>query len=568
MTAYFGEFFCKKTWRSVLPGCLLTAVCMLFWGNTPLRAQEAAKEYTPKSPEVQKLLKSGIQYLEENVHGDNQKRCGSAAIAGLAIYKYTGEHDHPAFTGIVQSIQAVVGDSMKKKDYKTCDIDNYSLGISLIFLTEVMPEKHEKLRDYLQELLYSRMREYGGWGYMTGHLTKTADTSMTQYGCLSLWTLQQAGRPIRKSFLDKTCDWLLRTQDPSGAFGYQGTIGSTSTYDLVPQTGIRLSMVAAAMGSLYICSDVLELEKGMKSDSEDEFAELALVLDEKKKREKAFVPAVPRRQFAKAIAAGDAWFAENFAIPMKAEQQYNYYYLYALERYMSFRELAQRTEEISPPWYNLGVEWLMKKQAANGSWAGAEEVVSDTAFAVLFLLRSTKQSIEKAKDFGPGVLISGRGLPKNLDNIQLRGGKVVQKVDTGLAGDLLDSLGDPTNENFESAVAALAEMPAELAQSAVSKHAAELKKLVSNPDPEARQAAVRALGKSNHLDCVPVLIYALTDPDPMIALAANDGLKNLSRRLTDFGLKEGFTEAQRELAIQKWKQWYLSLRPNAVFEEY
>lgn len=552
---------------------ILACVLGVFCGLCPAWSQEAepkpkpkaTKKYTTRSPEVLAMVKKGVEFLEENVHGDSGGRCGSAAMAGLAIYKYTGESNHKAYKGIVQSIQTAVSEPMKKKDYQGCEIDNYSLGISLIFLTEVMPDKQEKLRQYLLDLLYFRMREYGGWGYMSGHLTHTADTSMTQYGCLSLWTLEQAGKPIRRAVLDKTCDWLLRTQDPSGAFGYQGKIGNASSYELVEQTGIRLSMVAAALGSLYICADTLEL--GDAVPDEDEFADLALVQDEKAK-ERVYRAKVPRTQFAKTVKAGNAWFADNFDISMQTNKEYNYYYLYALERYMSFRELAEGKDEASPEWYNLGVEWLATKQEKNGSWAGAEETVSDTAFAVLFLLRSTKRSIEKAKDFGPGVLVSGRGLPKNMDNIQMRRGKVVPKVDTGVAGSLLDALGDPTNENFDSAVAALAEMPAELAQSAVSRHAAQMKELVSNPDPEARQAAVRALGKSNNLDCVPLLIYALTDPDPMIALAANDGLKNLSRRLSDFGLKDGFTEAQRALAIQRWKDWYLTLRPNAVFEEY
>lgn len=562
-----------QTYRHAALLCLLAAVwgfCVIPTATAqiigPKPELRAAKKYTTRSPEVLAMVKKGVDYLEANIHGDPGGRCGSAALAGLAIYKYTGDANHKSYKGIVQSIQDAVSEAMKKKDYQGCDIDNYSLGISLIFLTEVMPDKQEKLRGYLLDLLYFRMREYGGWGYMSGHLTKTADTSMTQYGCLSLWTLEQAGKPIRRSVLDKTCDWLLRTQDPSGAFGYQGKIGNTSSYELVEQEGIRLSMVAAAMGSLYICADTLGLEKAAMAD-EDDFADLALVQDEKDK-ERAYRAKVPRAQFAKTIKAGNAWFADNFDIQMKKNRVYNLYYLYALERYMSFRELAEGKDEASPEWYNLGVEWLVSAQHRDGCWSGYEETVSDTAFAVLFLLRSTKRSIEKAKDFGPGILVSGRGLPKNLDNIQLRGGKVVQKVDTGVAGSLLDALGDPTNENFDSAVAALAEIPAELAQSAVSRHAAQMKQLVSNPDPEARQAAVRALGKSNNLDCVPLLIYALTDPDPMIALAANDGLKNLSRRLSDFGLKDGFTEAQRTLAIQRWKEWYLTLRPNAVFEEY
>ena len=45
----------------------------------------------------------------------------------------------------------------------------------------------------------------------------------------------------------------MQTQDPSGGFGYQGTI-SPNVGALVDQTEIRPSMTAAGSGSLYICA--------------------------------------------------------------------------------------------------------------------------------------------------------------------------------------------------------------------------------------------------------------------------------------------------------------------------
>ncbi|MDO4550361.1 MAG: HEAT repeat domain-containing protein [Planctomycetia bacterium] len=523
------------------------------------------RRYTTSSPQVLDSLKKSIQFLEKNTFADREHRCGSAAIAGLAIYKYYGEADNPLFDKIVKSIEDTLQD-YDPKDLLSCGIDNYSLGISLIFLAEVCPEKNPELRNKLLNLLYFRMRPYGGWGYMDRY-KDTADTSMTQYGCLSLWTLKNAGYPIRHQVIDKTADWLLRTQDPSGAFGYQGKIGDEN-YTRVAQPGVRLSMAAAAMGSLYISADVLGFHSAApKEEVENEFMDFELVEDDKKKKS-SYRPVLPRLYFSRTIKDGNVWFQNNFSIEMKQYMNYNYYYLYALERYMSFQELAEKWDDPSPFWYSMGVEWLLSRQAEDGSWPKGEELVSDTAFGALFLLRSTKRSIEKVKDFGPGLLISGRGLPKNLDSIQLRGGKVVPKVPEGPTNDLMEALANPDSADYEAAVAALSEMPAELSQTAVTKYAAQLKQLVSVEDPQARQAAVRALGKSNNLDCVPVLIYALTDPDPQIALAANDGLKNLSRRLDNFGLKPGFTEADRKIAIDSWKEWFRTLRPDAVFEEY
>ena len=46
--------------------------------------------------------------------------------------------------------------------------------------------------------------------------------------------------------------------------------------------------------------------------------------------------------------------------------------------------------------------------------------IADTAFAVLFLMRSTKKSIEKAKSYGAGEMIGGRGLPKDTERAERR----------------------------------------------------------------------------------------------------------------------------------------------------
>ena len=101
--------------------------------------------------------------------------------------------------------------------------------------------------------------------------------------------------------------------------------------------------------------------------------------------------------------------AKNYKIDIGAKC---FYYLYGLERYKSFQEAMEGIEDLSPKWYNDGYEFLAKSQAADGSWSGYCGPECDTAFSVLFLLRSTQKSI-KAK-LGEGMLLSGRGLPSNL----------------------------------------------------------------------------------------------------------------------------------------------------------
>ena len=65
---------------------------------------------------------------------------------------------------------------------------------------------------------------------------------------------------------------------------------------------------------------------------------------------------------------------------------------------------------------------------------------------------------------------------------------------------------------------------------------------------------------------MPTLIYALTDPDPKIVLEARDGLQFVSRRFDGFGPPNHFTEDQRFEAVDAWKRWYRTLRPDAMLD--
>ena len=81
--------------------------------------------------------------------------------------------------------------------------------------------------------------------------------------------------------------------------------------------------------------------------------------------------------------------------------------------------------------------------------------------------------------------------------------------------------------------------------------------------PEARLAAVSTLGKApRDLDNVETLIYALTDPDPRVVRAADEGLMRIRRVTTGSTLPENFTEEDRRLFVERWKAWYQAIRPG------
>ena len=78
--------------------------------------------------------------------------------------------------------------------------------------------------------------------------------------------------------------------------------------------------------------------------------------------------------------------------------------------------------------------------------------------------------------------------------------------------------------------------------------------------------AIRMLSQRRDLDHVPLLLYALTDPDWRVVVEANGGLQLISRKFAGFGLPPRQDEAARQRVIAEWRKWYLAIRPDAELE--
>ena len=96
-----------------------------------------------------------------------------------------------------------------------------------------------------------------------------------------------------------------------------------------------------------------------------------------------------------------------------------------------------------------------------------------------------------------------------------------------------------------------------------SAELARLKRMLMSGKYQARLAAAKTLARDRDLNNVPVLIFALSDPDHRVATAARDGLRFISRKFNGFGMPDVPSNAERRAAIEKWKEWYLSIRPDA-----
>ena len=514
--------------------------------------QPVLQKLTPKSPEVVAALDKMCAFLSE--HYKEEDRAGGMALASLAYYKYTGEKHHQMYADTINAIKEKAA-----KDPKNGGLDIYETGLSLIFLVEYDPVGNKNLIDAIYKSLLDRQKPHGGWGYP---YNTTGDTSQTQYGVLSTWTLLKARQPVNMQSGEQAIDWILKTQDPKGCFGYQGVVAEKIGQP-VEQSQTGLCMTAAAMGCLYILSDVLNI--GRAAPVDNALQDALKPVDQNKDAQRNYRSTTSPKAVADVKKKGNEWFDKNFAVEYAS---WPYYYYYAVERYESFREVMDGTTiDPSPYWYNAIANRILNSMSSNGAVSDGCKTVCATSFAALFLMRSTKRAIEKERYLGGGELIGGKGFPTDMTRSTVRNGKVVSKRAPTTAEEMLEALKDPDSEALEAAVDSLDEMPPELAKAIMSETAKQIQKLVSDPKPERRMAAVKALGKSGELDNVPVLLYALTDPDETVVLAARDSLCTIARKLNGgYGPMEGFDELQRDKAIAKWKAWFKSIRPAAELE--
>jgi hypothetical protein len=330
---------------------------------------------------------------------------------------------------------------------------------------------------------------------------------------------------------------------------------------LVPQSEVRMGLSTAGLGCVYLLSSLYG--PGAKVDTEDDLPPALRAVEQPRGPQKLELRVDPRL-LQVARQRGNEWMEAHYRID---PPEYTHYYLYALERYWSFRELVDGHSPDDPAWYDDGARYLIRTQQSNGSWTGQCGTGPDTSFSVLFLVRSMKKSIERARDFGGGLMIGGRGLPKDTSTARVaRDGQIVARPLTATADALLQAIDNPEGEGSLAAMESLADLPPDEAKAFVSANAKRLKELAGGTSADARLAAVRAMAAAPQMEHVPTLIFALTDPEPAVVLAADGALRRLARRTAVGGLAEGFTQQECDATVAAWKAWYLAVRPDAEFE--
>ncbi len=498
------------------------------------------------------MVQRGLDFLRKG----NDGRLGGRALVGLAFVK-AGAKDGE--TRVREAIDAAT----RVSNGEQVGGENYTPGMATLFLSALDAEKYRPELEKLRDLFIARQKPNGGWGYQS---SPAGDTSMTQYAALSLWELSEAGIETPVEVWEKLAGWLLRTQDPKGGWGYQGIDPGPDAKPVSQQAnpGSELTMAAAGLGSLFICQDHLRLP-GAAADVDQD-----LPTGFQRVAADAAGPGAPRTKAVSverlhgAQSSGRNWIESHHKYD---DVTYTHYYLYGLERYYSFREAGRERGQLA--WYNEGVAYLQQSQQPDGSWKshGDTGALCDTAFAILFLVRSTKKSLSKTGRFGSGLLAGGRGVPQQGGELEMRGGQVSVRALSGPAEEMLRILDDPTNPNYLGAASAIEQLTLPRDPTEKEKLQTKLRELAGGEEPEARLAAVTALGKVRELDNVPVLIYALSDPDTRVVVSARRGLEFISRKVRSFGPEDNASEAAIQAAIERWKAWFRALRPDAEFAE-
>lgn len=525
-------------------------------------AAAPARAYTPESPEVKQMVRRGLEFLESS----DDDRLGGKCLIALAFLKeaYPERHsqikNHPKILAAVQACKEAVaeGENIKGKQGVI-----YSLGIAVIFLCELDADLYRTEIDAMLGLLRKYQKPHGGWGYLN---RENGDTSMTQYGVLSAWTARKKHVDVPQPSVEAVANWLLRTQQTDGGFGYQAVDPGHYNGASQRKDQVTLSMGAAGTGSVLMAANLLGFIK-IKEQPHEKGVPTALTRvsngtkpDERKPAAPAAVQVDPA-QVNSAVQRGNRWFEANYKIDWGP---HTHYYLYALERYKSFLELAENNQPEEPAWYNDGVNFLQKTQKRNGSWQSDanDGAQIDTSFAILFLVRSTQKSIGRIDPLA-GLLSGGRGLGSEI----VRNGQVIKDPLARQADQLLKILNDPDHPDYQRVLADPKNVMLAEGGEIDREQAQRLRQLIAGGEPEVRQAAVQALAHTRDLDHVPTLIYALTDPDWRVVRAARDGLRFISRKFGGYGIPDNRDDEKRELGIRAWKKWYLTIRPDAVFLE-
>ncbi len=532
----------------------LTAIYCSLMGSCVTVAQD----YSPDHPKVRAMVDRGVAYLTKLPPQRDMYEGGNNLLIAYTIYKASGETNQAAVKNGI-SAAVTMAHSLPNPNVEGGRESKivYAASVAAVLLADVDPVLYRPELEMFLEWLVSIQKPHGGFGYLG---VPTGDTSQVQYAMLALWTMSFVGLDVPVDTVEGTVRYLESTIDPSGGWGYQGIVSRGAP---VQQEQVSKSLATAGAGALLIAGDLLGFFRHVRhnDDSEgipDAFVRVDLLMKQRANRK------------ARTLSRGDIDPLIDRATRFQNGNGFTggfwyYYWRYSQERYESFREIMEAKQGKSPQWYVDGVNELAGLQEADGRFPQSKKAdyTSDdlcTCFAVLFLIRSTQRAIGKLDE---GVTFGGYGLPSDVTTVKMVGDRIVGDAETSVEN-LLSMLEKDAASDIQIGL-----LPDDLQLSKDplqrKEQIARLARLLVSGDYAARRVSAKLIGRSEDLNQVPDLIYALTDEDPYVPQIAEESLRLLSRKLNSGKLGVDPELPDQQSAVAFWKTWYLGLRPDYIF---
>ncbi len=528
----------------------------LLCGTLLLPSFVSAEDFYPDHPKVKTLVDRGTAYLSKLPAAQDSYDGGTELLIAYTLYKTGGNAEQPKVKAgterAVRLAQSLAGYSNQGESKIV-----YAASVAAILLADVDAVKYRPELEMILDWFLTVQKRHGGFGYLGN---PNGDTSQVQYAMLAFWTMHQVGLDVPVEAVENTLKYLKSTIDPSGGWGYEGIISNGAP---VRQDRLSKSLATAGAGSVLIAGDLLGFFRGVRrTDDADGVPEAFVRIDQLiQARADRRNRTMSRSDLEPLVDAAKRYQeANNFSGGF-----FYYYWRYSQERYESFLEIMQGKQSKSPTWYNQGVSELASLQEADGHWAQSKKAdyTSDdicTCFALLFLIRSTQKTIGKLDE---GVAFGGYGLPSDVTTVKMVGDRIVGDAETSVENLLSMMEHDEADDVHIGLLPNDLQLSPDLAQR--KEQVARLARLLVTGDYPARRVAAKLLGRSEDLNQVPDLIYALTDQDPYVPKIAEESLRLLSRKLKSGKLTVDSDKSEKQTAVDFWKAWYLGLRPDYIF---
>ncbi|MDB4778205.1 hypothetical protein OAG68_01985 [bacterium] len=525
---------------------------------------DAQVDYDPYHPEVQAAATRGVEFLAKDLSLD----AGKAILAGIATiehskrYEETVPLDHPT---VLHALEKANGSMERFPTNKS----HYAPCLAIILYCSCDAEKYSREINTLLDAIKSRQNQDGGFGYW--NQSATGDTSQTQYVALALWVAKAHGFDVPPEVGRDTLDWLCNMQQDSGSWYYlMNFIGGS--YSPGGKLVFTHSIHCSGISTVYLLGDYLQLTpNGRKNQAANQLIGLdlppsvSIYVPPKEGTTRKTGPLISfdRGKLGGVKARANKWLADNWQVDV---DNWNYYYLYALERYAFFRETAEGQVKEIPTWYDQGVTYLFRVQNTDGSWGtgeGAqEEEYVNTAFAVMFLVRASEVLVSQGND---GTVKGNKGFtldkPIRFENGTVTSQDAIKGVDDVMAILKSDGADEDLELVAEAMTAAIGEMAANDNKSR-NEQVAFLRGMLAHKSFERRKIAVKLLAGIQDIDNAPALIYALGDPEREVRVEAHNGLRLISRKVDSIQLAVNANDADFAALKEQWSNWYLGVNPD------